>query len=92
MTITIHRLPEVLKKRGRSRSAHYQDIQQGLFSPPVAIGARAVGWPDNELETLNAARIAGKTEDEIRALVRNLVAARAHIDPEAAITDTPDAA
>jgi prophage regulatory protein len=76
MTNTILRLPAVLRERGRSRSAHYLDIQQGLFTKPVAIGLRAVGWPDHELSALNAARIAGKTEDEIRALVRKLEAAR----------------
>jgi prophage regulatory protein len=76
MTNTILRLPAVLRERGRSRSAHYLDIQQGLFTKPVAIGVRAVGWPRHEVSALNAARIAGKTEDEIRALVRSLEAAR----------------
>ena len=72
MTHTILRLPVVLRERGRSRSAHYLDIQQGLFTRPVPIGARAVGWPANELATLNAARIAGKSDDEIRILVVKL--------------------
>lgn len=76
MTNTILRLPAVLRERGRSRSAHYMDIQQGLFTPPVPIGARAVGWPADELAMLNAARIAGKTDDEIRVLVAKLAAAR----------------
>jgi prophage regulatory protein len=76
MVKTIQRLPAVLHERGRSRSSHYLDIQQGLFTRPVAIGARAVGWPADETETLNAARIAGKTDDEIRSLVVNLEAAR----------------
>lgn len=76
MTHTILRLPTVLRERGRSRSAHYQDIQQGLFTPPVQIGARAVGWPAHEVAMLNAARIAGKTPEEIRALVAKLEAAR----------------
>ncbi len=76
MPRTILRLPAVLRERARSRSAHYLDIQQGLFTAPVPIGARAVGWPADELAALNAARIAGKTEDEIRALVAKLQAAR----------------
>lgn len=76
MTKTILRLPSILRERGRSRSAHYMDIQQGLFTPPVPIGARAVGWPADELAAINAARIAGKSDDEIRALVAKLVAAR----------------
>ncbi len=76
MATTILRLPAVLRERGRSRSAHYLDIQQGLFTRPVAIGLRAVGWPLGEVTTLNAARIAGKSDEEIRALVVKLEAAR----------------
>lgn len=76
---SISRLPMVLAKRGRSRSAHYLDIQEGLFTHPVSIGARAVGWPDHEVEAINAARIAGKSDDEIRALVKRLEAARKNL-------------
>jgi prophage regulatory protein len=76
MTHTILRLPAVIRERGRSRSAHYLDIQQGLFTRPVAIGLRAVGWPADEVAALNAARIAGKTDEEVRALVVKLEAAR----------------
>lgn len=72
MSKTILRLPAVLKERGRSRSTHYLDIQQGLFTKPVSIGARAVGWPEHEVATLNEARIAGKSDAEIRALVKKL--------------------
>ena len=75
MTIIL-RLPTILKRRGRSRSSHYADIKDGLFVKPVQIGARAVGTPEDEVDALNAARIAGKTDDEIRALVVKLEAAR----------------
>jgi len=80
MSDTILRLPAVLRQRGRSRSSHYLDIQQGLFTRPVAIGSRAVGWPSNEVSALNAARIAGKTDEEIRALVLKLEAARKAVE------------
>lgn len=73
---TILRLPVVLTRRGRSRSSHYADIKQGLFTQPIAIGLRAVGWPSSEVAAINAARIAGKPDEEIRALVVNLEAAR----------------
>ncbi len=79
MTNTILRLPAVLRERGRSRSSHYLDIQQGLFTKPVAIGTRAVGWPDHEVAALNAARIAGKSETEIREMVRKLEVDRKRI-------------
>jgi prophage regulatory protein len=61
---------------GRCRSAIYQQISQGLFSKPVSLGARAVGWPAHEVEAINAARIAGKSDSEIRGLVQRLHAAR----------------
>lgn len=76
MTHTILRLPAVLKRRGRSRSSHYADIKAGLFVKPVLIGLRAIGTPDYEVDALNAGRIAGKSDGEIRALVLKLEAAR----------------
>jgi prophage regulatory protein len=76
MLDTILRLPDVLKARGRSRSAHYADISEGRFTRPIAIGPRSVGWPLREVQSLNAARIAGESETEIRRLVTQLEAAR----------------
>jgi hypothetical protein len=51
-------------------------MDQGLWTKQVKLGPRAVGWPAHEVAALNAARIAGKTDDEIRALVVKLHAAR----------------
>ena len=85
---TLLRLPAVLYKRGRSRSSHYADIQQGLFTRPVLIGLRAVGWPVNEIAALNAARIAGRTDAEIRALVVHLESARKTADQSHPETET----
>ena len=76
MLHTILRLPAVKAKTGYSHSTHYLRIAQGLFTKPVSLGARAVGWPSSEVAAINAARIAGKTDDEIRALVVKLEAAR----------------
>jgi prophage regulatory protein len=76
MSQIIQRLRAVLHERGRSRSSHYLDIQQGLFTRPVQIGLRAVGWPSSEVAAINAARIAGKSDEEIRELVARLEAAR----------------
>ena len=76
MTHTILRLPAVKKETGNSRSTHYLRISQGLFTRPVSLGPRTVGWPASEVVALNAARIAGKTDSEIRALVVRLEAAR----------------
>jgi prophage regulatory protein len=47
-----------------------------LWTKQVNLGTRCVGWPAGEVSALNAARIAGKSDDEIRALVVKLEAAR----------------
>ena len=76
MTHTILRLPAVKAATGLSRSTLYLRIAQGVFTHPVSLGGRAVGWPAHEVATLNAARIAGKPDNEIRELVVQLEAAR----------------
>jgi prophage regulatory protein len=72
----ILRIPAVKSESGLSRSTIYLRIAQGLWTKPVSLGARAVGWPSDEVAALNAARIAGKSDDEIRTLVAKLEAAR----------------
>ncbi|STY31511.1 prophage CP4-57 regulatory protein AlpA [Legionella wadsworthii] len=76
MTNTILRLPAVKISSGLPRSTLYLRISQGLWTKPISLGARTVGWPAHEVTALNAARIAGKTDEEIRALVCHLEAAR----------------
>jgi prophage regulatory protein len=76
MLHTIYRLPKVKAETGYSRSTIYLLIQQGLWPKPVSLGSRAVGWPGAEVAAINAARIAAKTNEEIRALVAKLEAAR----------------
>lgn len=76
MPQTILRLPEVKTQSGYSRSTIYLRISQGLWTKPISLGARSVGWPSSEVASLNAARIAGKSDSEIRALVCKLETAR----------------
>ncbi len=66
MQPTILRLPIVKSESGLSRSTIYLRITQGLWTKPINLGARAVGWPAHEVASLNAARIAGKSNEEIR--------------------------
>lgn len=76
MQIILDRRPAVEAALGKKRSALYADVESGLLPPPVPIGARAVAWPRHEIQSIVAARIAGKSIDEIRELVRKLVADR----------------
>jgi len=72
----ILRRPRVEEAIGLSRSTIYLRVSQGLFTQPVSLGPRAVGWPASEVAAINAARIAGKPDEEIRELVAQLEAAR----------------
>jgi prophage regulatory protein len=76
----ILRLPEVKRVLGhRADASVYNAIRVGLFTNGVAIGQRAKGWPDYEVDAINAARVAGKSENEIRELVKALHAKRSEL-------------
>lgn len=74
--MAILRIPAVLVETGTSRSKLYADIAAQLFVRPIKLGPRASGIPSEEVFAINRARIAGHTDDQIRALVRRLEAAR----------------
>ena len=76
MTNHILRLPDVKAATGLSRSTLYLRIAHGVFTHPVSLGGRAVGWPAHEVGALNAARIAGKSDADIGGLVGKLEADR----------------
>ena len=76
MANSILRLPAVKTQTGLSRSTIYLRIAAGVFTKPVNLGGRAVGWPADEVVALVAARIAGRSDHEIRELVEQLEAAR----------------
>jgi prophage regulatory protein len=76
MSNIILRMPTVRFESGYSRSTVYLRINQGLWTRPVRLGPRCVGWPSHEVAALNAARISGKTDAEIQVLVAKLESAR----------------
>lgn len=61
---------------GVTQSTWYEQIAAGLAPPPIKLGRSAAAYPHRELLALNAARIAGKSDQEIRKLVQRLVAER----------------
>ena len=72
METEIIRLPGVSRTTGLARSTIYLRIEQGLLPKPVSLGGKAVGWPATEISQINAARIAGKSNEEIKNLVDEL--------------------
>ncbi len=76
----ILQLAEVMKHTGTSRAHIYKLISRGLWTRSVNLswnrrGGRA-GWPEHEVEALVKFVIANKSQEEIRALVVKLEAAR----------------
>lgn len=72
----VHRKPVVRTAMGWGNSTLYQKIKDGLFVPPVKMGPRTSAWLDDEMAILQDAYIAGKSKEEIRALVVKLKLAR----------------
>lgn len=78
----ILRLPEVKSTLGhKADETTYGAIRAGLFTKGVAIGQRAKGWPDYEVQAIAAARVSGKSDAEIRELVKQLHAKRYELVP-----------
>ena len=70
------RTPDVCAVTGMARPTLYQKMAEGLFPRPIKLGEKSSAWPAFEVSRLCAARIAGKSDDEIRALVVELTEAR----------------
>jgi prophage regulatory protein len=54
----ILRLPQVVEATGETRSTIYKRIAEGEFPKPVRLGAKSVGWVEDEIAAYNEARIA----------------------------------
>lgn len=76
MSYNLIRLSDVMERTGLSRASVYLHVGKGVLTPPVKIGERSAAWPEAEINAINAARIAGKSEDEVRVLVASLEAQR----------------
>jgi prophage regulatory protein len=80
--VSLSRRSRVMALSGFTSSALDREIKKGLFPSPIRLSpdptSRAVGWIESEIAAVNAAKIAGVTEHELRQLVSGLVAARGH--------------
>ena len=57
-------LPQVEEVTGESRSTIYKRISEGEFPKPVKLGAKSVGWLEDEVAAYIDARIAARDEAE----------------------------
>lgn len=66
----------VFLRGGKSRTALYADIKEGLFTKPVKLSQKSVGWLSDEVATLIRARGLGASDEQMKALVIRLHAER----------------
>jgi prophage regulatory protein len=61
--MSILRMPAVKAETGhRSHASIYNAIKAGLFTRPVPIGHRSVGWPDDEVKAIEASSNSWSTQ------------------------------
>jgi prophage regulatory protein len=77
--LKLQRKPETLIQYGLGRSTFHARINEGLIPPPISLGDRAVAYLSHETQQVIAAMAAGKTKDEIKALVIVLVDERQNL-------------
>ena len=84
MTISYLKITDIQARfGGRSRCSLYNDINNGLLTPPVHFSKKFSVWPVHEIDAIAAARLAGCSNDEIKKLIQTLKDART--------TDIPNA-
>jgi len=81
---TMMRRKQAAKEWGLCVSQTYVQEAKGLIPEFISIGTRAKAIPAREVDAVNAARIAGKSDNEIREVVKQLMQQRKNICVEAA--------
>src|SRR4051794_16729104 len=79
MNFKLIRKPEILTRHLFKTTCLYQQIADGVFTPPVKINNTGSAWPEYESDAILAAIIAGYSKAELRALVQELITNRAKL-------------
>lgn len=78
--LSIMREPGAREATGLPHSTFRLRIKQGLFPPPIKIGGnKASGWPSHEVNAVVSAMVAGRSQEDIKELVKALIAKRQEI-------------
>ena len=64
---------DVLRTFRYGRTTLHNRIKDGLMTPPINLGGRAVGFLESEVQAVLQAFVAGLTHDQIKDLVVELV-------------------
>ena len=66
-------------RSGLSRTGLYRKLNEGRFPQPAKIGNLNY-WGEHEVNEINRAVLAGKTDEEIKKIVRKIEAARVAVE------------
>ena len=73
---TLQRLPVVEHHSGLKRATIYKLVSQDEFPPPIQITGKAVAWISSEIAHWVDARIAARSQEEMRRLIRQMITQR----------------
>ena len=65
-TPTIIRLKQVKQRTGLSRSSIYLAMNRGNFPRKIALGARSVGWIEEEIDSFLRTRIEASRATQVK--------------------------
>lgn len=65
--LVLLRMPQVRGRTGLSRSTIYAMIARGEFPQPVRLGANSVAWPEADISSWIAARVAERDAVQVIA-------------------------
>lgn len=82
LKLKTQRNKEAQESYNLGRSSYYSQIGEGLIPKPFSIGDRAVAQLEHETQAVIAARAAGQSKEEIKALVLSLMAQRQELFKE----------
>jgi prophage regulatory protein len=72
MMLQLIKNAEARSSLGVGNTTFYEQLNAGLITPAVKLGVHSVAWPKHEIQAIVAARIAGQSDDQIKALVKQL--------------------
>jgi predicted DNA-binding transcriptional regulator AlpA len=67
---------EVGTQLGKARSTTWDCVREGTLPPPIRRGSKWSRWPSEEIDRIERVIVAGASDDELRALVKELIEAR----------------
>ncbi|MFT5716401.1 MAG: prophage regulatory protein [Oleiphilaceae bacterium] len=75
-SLKVIRKPEIKVLTGLSTTTQFEQIREGLLPNYIKLGERSVGLFEHECVAIITARAAGKSDDEIRLIVKALIKQR----------------